>query len=108
MYQENLSYANAANFTNGNAISQMAVEQAPILHAIASEIRRLNNERWDLINSIQDRLHSIINLREPEKPSEQMPNDTSTFDKDMRFIIEMENYQNIALSKILQHLHKII
>jgi hypothetical protein len=103
MYQDNLAYSAGGQQT-------IADPSKPQLVYINDDLRNEIVRYQDLANLVQERLHNILNLREPEKPmgnssTQSMP---SSFVDQMKENITALANCNIKLSKALEHLNKIV
>lgn len=87
------------------------VSEETVTNNLVGKIQNANNRQKELVYSIEDKLHSILNLRQPQ-PQPTPESDTekllSDFSQAMDNEINLIQISNYRLENILSHLRKIV
>lgn len=91
------------------AVQKGLVKEANIFDNAIERIVHCNENQSKLIYAIQDKLHSILNQREPQSPTppNEKPLESDFISKLNRQIASVED-ANDRLQRILNHLNQIV
>jgi polyhydroxyalkanoate synthesis regulator phasin len=86
-------------------------DQKPILKNIIDRFEKENAAQTELVNLIQERLHDVVNKREPSDPAgnkqAERPMDNSFSDAMNTQLFKMQSTTN-RLEAILRHIQQIV
>lgn len=96
-------------YNEQGAVNKSEIQDTPLIRKTVSNFIELNDIQGKLLNEIEDKLHLILNKRQPQKE----PNSIPIKDSNTDFMSEMNNQfgrlggNNSRLSQILSHLNQI-
>lgn len=95
-------------YEQNQTAKSLSTERNPVLPAISGRITKLNDEQGDLLNQIEEKLHNVLNKKEPVGEMSAEKRQDNDFVSSAESQLSRLSQSNRRLEKVLSHLNEII